>query len=101
MTLGCLWYFATARGLGTIDIDQAQMRTANFLVEVNTASEYEFNCLPGIGPKTAAAITTWRTDNGPFESVDSLIEVPGVSENMLEKLRPFLYFESTDELSQR
>ena len=101
VTLGCVWYFVTARGINPIDIDQAQRQTTSFLVEINSASKHEFDCLPGIGPKTAAAITAWRTDNGPFESLDSLAEVPGVSDTLLEKLRPFLYFESTDEVTQR
>ena len=99
--LGCAWYFVTARGTNPIDIDQAKRQTTTFLVEINSASKHEFDCLPGIGPKTASAITSWRKEFGPFASLDSLAEVPGVSENMLEKLRPFLYFESSDEVAQK
>ena len=99
--LGCCWYFLTARGPNLIDIDQADRQTTNFLVEINSASKHEFDCLPGIGPKTAEAITTWRTEYGPFESINSLAQVPGVSEKLLEKLRPFLYFEPSDTVTQR
>jgi len=98
---GCIWYFVTARGVQTIDIDHAPTRTAKFLVEINTASKHEFACLPGIGPKTALAITSWREEKGPFKSINSLVEVPGVSERMLEKLKPYLHFESSDEVTQR
>ena len=98
---GCVWYFVSARGIETIDIDQASPRTAQFLVEINSASKHEFACLPGIGPKTASKITIWREENGPFESVDSMAEVPGVSQGLIEKLKPFLYFESANEVTQR
>jgi len=99
--LGCSWYFITARGISPIDIDQADRQTTTFLVEINSASKHEFDCLPGIGPKTATAITNWRTEHGPFESLDGLAEVPGVSAKLLEKLRPFLFFESSDEVTQK
>lgn len=97
---GCIWYFVTARGVQTIDIDQAPAQSARFLVEINSASKHEFDCLPGIGPKTALAITNWREDNGPFKSIDSMAEVPGVSPRLLEKLKPFLYFDA-EEVTQR
>ena len=101
VTLGCVWYFVTARGPSPIDIDQVDRQTVSFLVDINSASKHEFDCLPGIGPKTATAITAWRNEHGPFESLDELKEVPGISEKLLEKLRPFLYFESSDELTQK
>jgi competence ComEA-like helix-hairpin-helix protein len=97
---GCIWYFATARGIRTIDIDTAPAKTAQFLVEINSASKHEFDCLPGIGPKTAAAITRWREEHGPFQSIDSLIDVPGVSERLLEKVKPFLYHD-LEQVTQR
>ncbi|QEG20750.1 ComEA family DNA-binding protein [Mariniblastus fucicola] len=100
VVLGCGWYLATARGIDLIDIDQAQQQSAQFLVEVNSATKYEFECLPGIGPKTATAITQWRDEHGPFESIDALANVPGVSNGLLEKVRPFLHFESLDDVTQ-
>lgn len=99
--LGCGWYFVTARGISPIDIDQVDQQPTSFLVEINSATKHEFSCLPGIGPKTAAAITTWRTEHGLFESVEAMAEVPGVSENLIEKLRPFLYFESLDDTARK
>lgn len=99
--LGCSWYFVTARGISPIDIDQVDRQTTKFMVEINSASKYEFDCLPGIGPKTANAITTWRSENGPFKSIDAVADVPGVSKKLVEKLRPFLYFESAEEVTQK
>lgn len=47
-------------------------------VNVNQADLVELQRLPGIGPAIAAAIVAWRDDNGPFESVDDLLDVPGI-----------------------
>jgi competence ComEA-like helix-hairpin-helix protein len=98
---GCVWYFVTARGFDPIDIDRVPHQPAGFLVEINSASKHEFDCLPGIGPKTATSITRWRNENGPFESVESMVAVPGVSEKLIEKVRSHLYVESTSEVSQK
>ncbi len=98
---GCIWYFVTERGFDPVDIDEAPARNVQFLVEINSASKHEFACLPGIGSKTASKITSWREENGPFKTIDSLVDVPGVSPKMLEKLKPWLHLESQDELTQR
>jgi competence protein ComEA len=45
--------------------------------------------LPGVGPVTAAAIIDYRTQNGPFATVDDLIDVTGIGPSTLEQIRPF------------
>ncbi len=57
------------------------------LVNLNTASEAEFEELPGIGPVLAGRIVQWRTDNGAFASVDQLQEVDGIGPSTFEELR--------------
>ena len=54
--------------------------TAGGLLDLNTASTSDFEDLPGIGPVLAQRIVDWRTDNGPFASVDQLREVSGIGE---------------------
>jgi competence protein ComEA len=56
-------------------------------VNLNTADEATLDTLPGIGPALAARIVAWRTDNGPFASVDELDEVSGIGPAMLAKVR--------------
>lgn len=58
------------------------------LVNVNTASESELETLTGVGPVLAAAILQYRTDHGPFTSVDQLEDVSGIGPATLEALRP-------------
>ncbi len=58
------------------------------LVNINTASETELETLSGVGPVTAAAIIQYRTEHGPFASVDDLMDVSGIGPATLEELRP-------------
>lgn len=60
------------------------------LVDLNTAGEDELDTLPGVGPATAAAIVTFRDENGPFAAVDELLDVPGIGEAKLEQIRPLV-----------
>ena len=57
-------------------------------VDLNRATPDELDVLPGVGPATAAAIVTWREENGGFRSVEDLLEVPGIGPSKLERLRP-------------
>jgi competence protein ComEA len=43
--------------------------------------------LPGIGPTIAAAIVAHRERDGPFRSVDELVEVRGIGDARLADLR--------------
>ena len=58
------------------------------LVNVNTASESELESLSGVGPVLANAIIQYRTQHGPFHSVDDLLDVSGIGPSTLEELRP-------------
>lgn len=60
------------------------------LVNLNAASQFELEALPGIGPVTAQAILQWRTDHGAFTAVDELLEVSGIGEATLAELAPFV-----------
>jgi competence protein ComEA len=59
-------------------------------VNINTATESELDALYGVGPVTANAIIQYRTEHGPFRSVDDLINVSGIGPVTLEELRPFV-----------
>ena len=47
----------------------------------------EFETLSGIGEVLAAAIVDYRTENGPFTSVDELEDVSGIGPSTLEEIR--------------
>ena len=58
------------------------------VVSLNTADRQGLESLPGVGPVTAGAILDWRTEHGRFTSVEELLEISGIGEATLEKLRP-------------
>ncbi|MCS5714376.1 ComEA family DNA-binding protein [Herbiconiux sp. CPCC 205716] len=60
------------------------------LVNLNTATEIDLDTLPRIGPSMAARIIAYRDANGPFTSIDDLLQVPGIGDKTLESLRPLL-----------
>jgi competence protein ComEA len=61
--------------------------TAGGLLNINTASAVELESLSGIGEVLAAAIVDYRTQNGPFASVDNLEDVSGIGPATLEEIR--------------
>lgn len=59
-------------------------------VNLNTATSGQLQTLPGIGPKKAGAIISYRSKNGPFKRVDDLVQVKGIGPKTLSKLRPLV-----------
>jgi competence protein ComEA len=63
------------------------------VVNINTASVEELELLPGIGASRARALVEAREAKGGFKSLDDLLEVKGIGEANLAKLRPHLVLE--------
>ena len=67
----------------TVPVQQASQP-----VNINTADAATLaGSLRGVGMKKAEAIVAYRSEHGPFKSVDELINVKGIGEKMLEQLR--------------
>jgi competence protein ComEA len=56
-------------------------------VDLNTATAEQLEELPGVGPATAQAIMDYRETNGPFRSVEELLDVRGIGDAKLDALR--------------
>ena len=56
-------------------------------ININTASSEMLQTLKGIGETKAQAIIDYRTEHGPFQSVDELINVKGIGLTTLENIR--------------
>mgnify|MGYP005972778703 FL=1 len=60
------------------------------LVNLNTATEADFQTISGIGQKRAQDIIAYREANGRFKSVDDLKNVSGIGAKTLEKLKEYV-----------
>ena len=59
-------------------------------INLNTATIAQLETLPGIGPNTAKSIIDFRNRSGPFQRVEDLLAIKGISKSKLEKLRPYV-----------
>jgi len=57
------------------------------LINVNTASASELEALPGIGEVISQRIVDFRTEHGPFASIDQLLDVSGIGDAILGSIR--------------
>lgn len=58
------------------------------LVNLNSADLAALETLPGVGPVTAGAIVSWRTEHGGFTAVEELLEVDGIGDATLAEIAP-------------
>ncbi|MCF6408556.1 helix-hairpin-helix domain-containing protein [Pseudalkalibacillus salsuginis] len=59
-------------------------------IDINRAEDTELETIPGIGPSKAGAIIAYREENGPFSSIDELVNVPGIGQKTLEQLKEYI-----------
>ena len=55
-------------------------------LNINTATAEQLDELYGIGPVLAERILQYRRENGPFTSVEELLEVKGIGASVLEEI---------------
>lgn len=59
-------------------------------IDLNRASVDELETLPGIGPRLAERIVAFRETNGPFGTLDELLDVNGVSDKVLAAIEQYV-----------
>ena len=68
-------------------------------INVNTADAAALEGLPGIGQTRAAAIIAFREEHGPFRSISDLMQVQGIGEGILNRIKDRICVEDTYENS--
>ena len=69
--------------------DQGNSSSTN-RVSLNSATESDFESLPGVGPVLAGRILSWRTQHGSFSSIDDLQNVPGIGPKVFANLASYI-----------
>ena len=59
-------------------------------VDINSATQRDFELLPGFGPVTARKIVESRSERGEFTSLEDLDRVHGIGKKTVENLRKYL-----------
>lgn len=60
------------------------------LVDLNTATAQELDQLPGIGEVLSERIVAYRTENGPFQTIEEIMDVDGIGESVFADLSPYI-----------
>lgn len=59
-------------------------------ININTAGVFELTILPGIGEGLAQRIIDYRQANGPYTSIDQLMQVNGIGETRFEAIKKYI-----------
>ena len=62
----------------------------NSLININTSTKEQLQTLNGIGESKANSIIDYRTQNGPFKTIEDIKNVSGISETLYDKIKDFI-----------
>lgn len=60
------------------------------LININTATASELATLPGIGPTLAQRIIDYRTQHGPFQTIEALMDVSGIGPATFDQIQSLI-----------
>ena len=56
-------------------------------INLNTASKEQLMTLSGIGESKAETIISYREKNGAFQTIEDLMNIPGIKNGVFEKIK--------------
>ncbi len=74
----------------TVLISASSSGESGGLININTASLDELDSLPGIGPSTAQKIIDYRENNGPFATIEDIMNVAGIGESKFNQIKDLI-----------
>ena len=64
--------------------------TKRLYININTPDVEELDLLPGIGEKLAESIISYRTENGFFQTIEDIKNVPKIGDSIFEKIKDYI-----------
>lgn len=69
---------------------EEEIKQETTLININNASIEQLQTLNGIGESKAKSIIDYRTQNGPFKTIEDVKNVSGISETIYDKIKAFI-----------
>ena len=68
-------------------LEKKRLQEEAEMVDINLADVTQLCTLPGIGAAKAEAIVSYRDANGAFQSIEEIMNVPGIKTQAFEKIK--------------
>ncbi len=93
--IGCLLAMMLLLGVTMKAAEQRKPSKAPAVIlDINQASAQDFATLPGIGPKLAQRIVSFRAKHGPFRRVEDLMAIRGLGLKKWKAIQPYVEVKS-------
>ena len=79
-------YITSGIGEGISNTNNGETRKIN----INSATSEELTQLPGVGEATANKIISYRQENGKFQNIEDLKNVPGIGDSKFENIKELI-----------
>ena len=86
-----LWYAVPPALAQDVPVSAPEALRESFRVDLNTAGVDAMTTLPGLGEKKARAILEYRLTHGPFRSLGEVVQMPGVTQDMIDGWQGLVY----------
>ena len=74
----------------TLSYISADTKPDSSLMDLNSATAEQLQTLPGIGPKLAQRIISYRDANGGFRDFSELLNIEGLGKGRVESILPLI-----------
>lgn len=69
-------------------------KAVDFPIDINTAEEEDLRQLAGIGEVLSAEIVRYRNENGYFNNIEEIMNVPGIGIGIFDNIKEYIYVEN-------